>query len=226
MADGTEVTLDQPAYEKYRSSENHADRKLVFDTFWSLWSKYKETLGASLTAQVMGNVFSARARKHPNALSAALFPDNMPENVYRTLVAQAHAGLPTLHRYLRLRKRLLGVTDQLRYYDGYPPMFHLANEPKFSVEDEKRIATAALQPLGKEYLDLLQQGFSSRWMHVYPQTGKATGAYMNGSAYDVHPYLLLNDNGDYESLSTFTHEWGHAVHTLLTTKNQPFEKSN
>ncbi len=226
LSDSTEVMLDQSAYEKYRSSGNRADRRKVFDAFWKAFSDYQDTLGASLTTQIMGDVFAAKARKYPNALSAALSPDNMPESVYRTLVAQAHAGLPTLHRYLRLRKRLLGITDDLAYYDGYPPMFHLANEPHFDVDDEKRIALDALAPFGAEYLDLMRKGFAGQWMNLYPHPGKANGAYMNGSAYDVHPYLLFNDNGDYESLSTFAHEWGHAVHTLLTTKNQPFEKSN
>ena len=226
LSDGTEVKLDQAAYEKYRSSSNREDRKRVFDVFWGIWSKYQDTLGASLVTQLMGHEFSAKVRKYTSALDAALFPDAMPDAVYRTLVAQARAGLPTLHRYLRLRKRLLGIDGDLAYYDGYPPMFQLTKEPSFTVDDEKRIALAALAPYGDEYTGLLRKGFDGHWMHVYPQEGKSPGAYMNGSAYDVHPYLLLNDNGDYESLSTFTHEWGHAIHTLLTTKNQPYEKSN
>jgi oligoendopeptidase F len=226
LSDGTKVLLDQSAYEKYRQSPNRADRKLVFDSFWGAWKKYESTDGAILSAQIMGNVFLAKARKHENALSAALFPDNMPEAVYRTLVAQANAGLPTLHRYFGLRKRLLGIPGALEYYDIYPTMFPSRNVPKFSLADSERLTLTAVAPYGEEYLGLLKRGFAGKWTDPYPRAHKAAGAYMNGSAYDVHPYLLLNHNEDYGGLSTFAHEWGHAVHTLLTTKNQPYEKAN
>ena len=135
LSDGTKVRLDQSAYEKYRQSANRADRKLVFDSFWAVWKGYESTDGEILTARIMGNVFMAKARKHPNALAAALFPDNMPEGVYRTLVAQANAALPTLQRYFKLRKRLLRISGELEYYDVYPTMFPSRNIPKFTVED-------------------------------------------------------------------------------------------
>jgi oligoendopeptidase F len=226
LSDGTEIVLDQPAYEKYRQSPNRADRKLVFDSFWGAWKRYERTDGAILTAQIMGDVFTAKARHYPNALAAALFSDNMPEAVYRTLVAQANAGLPALYRYFRLRKRLLGITDDLAYYDTYPTMFPSKSPRTFTLSQAEKIVPEALKPYGDEYVSLLKKGFVGKWMDPYPRPHKASGAYMNGSAYDVHPYLLLNYNDDYAGLSTFAHEWGHAVHTLLTTKNQPFEKSN
>ncbi len=226
LSDGTNVRLDQSAYEKYRQSPNRADRKLVFDAFWGAWKKYESSDGAILTAGVMGNVFMAKARKQPNALTAALFPDAMPQEVYRTLVAQANAGLPTLHRYFRLRKQLLGIKGELQYYDIYPTMFPGKNIPKFTIADSERLAVEALAPYGEEYLGLLKRGFAGKWMDASPRAHKSSGAYMNGSAYDVHPYLLLNHNDDYGGLSTFAHEWGHAVHTLLTVKNQPYEKAN
>jgi oligoendopeptidase F len=226
LSDGTKVRLDQSAYEKYRQSANRADRKLVFDSFWATWKGYESTDGAILTARIMGNLFTAKARKYPNALAAALFADNMPEGVYRTLVAQANDALPTLHRYFKLRKRLLGISGELEYYDVYPTMFPSRNIPKFTVAESMRLSLTALAPYGEEYQDLLKRGFAGKWMEPFPRAHKASGAYMNGSAYDVHPYLLLNHNDDYGGLSTFAHEWGHAVHTLLTTKNQPYEKSN
>jgi len=226
LSTGESVKLDQAAYTKYRQAPDRADRKLVYDAFWGAFKAYEGTLGATLTAQVMGDEFNAKVRRFPNALASALFPDNMPEAVYRTLVAQANAGLPTLHRYLRMRQRLLGIRDALRYYDSYPTMFPSRNPPHFTVEESEHIALDALAPYGEEYLGYLRRGFASRWMHAYPQPHKASGAYMNGSAYDVHPYLLLNHNDDYLGLSTLTHEWGHAVHTMLTHDNQPFEKSN
>lgn len=226
LSDGTEVRLDQTAYSRYRQMQNREDRKRVFDAFWGTWKAYEGTIGAILTSSTMGHVFEAKSRRYPNALSSALFPDNMPEEVYRTLVKEANAGLPTLQRYLRLRKRLLGIGGELEYYDIYPSMFHLDHEPEFSIEDSERITLDALQPYGSEYLDLLRFGFAQHWMNALPRERKASGAYMSGWAYDVHPYLLLNHNNDYDSLSTFAHEWGHAVHTMLTARNQPWEKSD
>ncbi len=225
LSGGTKVLLDEPAYDRLRQSPNRADRKLVFDAFWGAWSHYQATLGGLLSAQVMGDWFTARARNFQNSLEAAQFGDNMPGAVYRTLVEETHAALPTFHRYLRLRQRLLGIRGPLHYYDNYPPIFALKPMPVFTLADSKRITLEALQPLGEDYLGLLRGGFSARWMNAYPHPGKAQGAYMSGAAYDVHPYLLLNHTDDYQSLSTVAHEWGHAVHTLLANKAQPFEKA-
>jgi oligoendopeptidase F len=225
LPNGKQVRLDQPAYEKYRQAGNRAERKQVFDAFWGTWKKYEGTAGATLTTQVMGDVFTAKERHFDSALDASLFQSNMPEAVYRALIAQTNAGLPTLHRYLRMRKARLGIKGDLEYYDNYPSMFELTPLPTFSVADSERITLEALAPMGPEYLGILRNGFAGKWMNVLPHPGKATGAYMNGSAYDVHPYLLLNHNSDYESLSTFAHEWGHAVHTQLANKAQPFETS-
>jgi oligoendopeptidase F len=226
LSDGTKAKLDQSAYEQYRQVGNRADRKLVFDAFWGTWNKYEGTFGAMLTAQVMGEEFDARQRHFPNALADAVFADNMPEAVYRQLVAQADAGLPVFHRYLKLRKKLLGIGDDLAYYDLYPPMFKSDQPQHFTIADSERIAFEVTAPYGPEYAALLRKAFAARWMDVLPREAKAPGAYMNGSAYDVHPYLLLNHHDDYQSLSTFVHEWGHGIHTLLTDANQPFEKSN
>ncbi|MBV9045201.1 MAG: oligoendopeptidase F family protein [Alphaproteobacteria bacterium] len=226
LSTGETVTIGQGTYAKYRQLPNRADRKAVFDTFWGMWKKYEGTLGATLTTQVMQEVFNAKVRHYPNSLAAATFADNMPEAVYRQLVAQANAGLPTFHRYLKLRKKLLGITDNLAYYDIYPTMFKLEKPLHFSVADSERIGLDVTAAYGPEYVDRLKKGFAGRWMDVLPREGKAGGAYMQGSAYDVHPYLHLNHNDDYNALSTFVHEWGHAVHTLLTHESQPYENSN
>jgi oligoendopeptidase F len=225
LADGTQARLDTASYEKHRQSPNRADRKLVFDAFWGAWKNFEATAGSMLATQAMGDEFTAKTRKYGGALEAALFGDNMPIGVYRTLVAETHAALPTLHRYLRLRQRLLGVSGPLEYYDNYAPLFESRAEPRFGIEESKRITLEALRPLGEDYLGLLRGGFAARWMDAYPHQGKASGAYMNGSVYDVHPYLLLNHNDDYYSLSTVAHEWGHAVHTLLANRAQPFENA-
>jgi len=226
LPSGETIRLDEPAYEKYRQVSDRSERKAVFDSFWGTYKKFESSFGANLTTQVMGDVFTAKARHYDSALDAALFQSNMPAAVYRTLVAETNAALPTLHRYLKMRKSRLGITDELAYYDNYPPMFPPANLPTYSVKESETLTLAALQPLGEDYLALMRRGFAGQWMNVLPHQGKANGAYMNGSAYDVHPYLLLNHHDDYQSLTTLAHEWGHAVHTLLTDAAQPYEKSN
>ena len=224
LSDGTEVKIDQAAYSKYRQAANRADRKAVFDAFWGKWKEFEGTFGANLAAHVAGHVFNAKARHYANSLDAALFGDAMPETVYRTLVAQVNENLPSLHRYFKLRKKMLGIDGDMEYYDIYPALVQL--DKKFPLAEGKATSLAALQPLGEEYIGYLTEMFTKRWMHVYPQPGKATGAYMMGAAYDVHPYLLMNYNDDYDSMSTLAHEAGHGVHTLLAAKAQPFEKSD
>lgn len=225
LADGSSARLDASAYEKYRASSDRADRKKVFDAYWGAWKTLEGTAGSLLTTSILGDHFVAQEHKFSSDLEAAQFQDNMPDTVYRTLVAETNAGLPVLHRYLRLRKQELGITDALHYYDNYPPLYHPVRVPTFSVDESERITLAALAPLGDEYLGLLRKGFAAHWMNAYPHEGKASGGYMNDLAYDVHPYLLVNHNDDYLSLSTIAHEWGHAVHSQLADRAQPFEKS-
>ena len=224
LSDGTEAKLDQAGYTRWRGTGNRQDRKLVFDTFWKAWEQYGDGMGATLASEVQANVFSARARNHDSVLAKNLFDDGLPPEIYTQLVAQVNQALPIFHRYLKLRGKMLGVKD-LRYYDIYPPIVEF-DTGIFTLERSKEISLQALAPFGKTYLDLLSRGFSENWMHSHPQPGKTSGAYMNGSAYDVHPYLLLNHNDDYESLSTFAHEWGHAVHSLLANSNNPWETAD
>jgi oligoendopeptidase F len=225
LAGGRTVTLTTDAYEVHRTSPARADRKRVFDAYFGGWRRFEGTLGATLAAQVQGDVYNARARRFDSTLDAALYGDDMPPAVYRMLVEQAHAALPTLHRYLRLRKQVLGIAGALAYYDNYVPLAPSPAGERYDVERSKAVTLSALAPLGDEYLGWLKRGFAASWMDSHPRPGKASGAYMAGSAYDVHPYLLLNHSDDFESLSTLAHEWGHAVHTMLSNASQPFEKS-
>jgi oligoendopeptidase F len=220
LSTGEEVRLDQAAYSLHRASRNRGDRKLVFDRFWSAWKAYETTLGQALDTQVKVHVFQAKARRYESALEAALSGPNIPTSVYRTLIDATHRHLPSLHRYFRLRQRMLGL-DDLHYYDIYPPL--VASTRAFDVDESKALTLASVAPLGTHYLDLLREGFAGDWMHVYPQDGKAPGAYMYGDVYDVHPYLLLNHNGQFADVSTFTHEWGHAIHTMLAQERNPYE---
>ena len=222
LSDGEEVRLDQAAYSLHRASQNRDDRKLVFDRFWNSWKAYEATLGQTLDTHVKTHVFEAKARQYDSALHAALSGPNIPVAVYRTLIAATHRHLPALHRYFRLRERMLGVED-LAYYDIYPPL--VASEREFDLEESRQLALVSAAPLGNAYVDLLREGLTGNWMHVYPQQGKASGAYMYGAVYDVHPYLLLNYNGAYDDVSTLVHEWGHAIHTMLSKAHNPYETS-
>ena len=226
LSNGSVVSLDEAAYEHHRGSAARADRQRVMSGFLGSLRAFRGTFGANLNARVIGDIYDARARHFDNSLEAALYDSNMPVEVYRQLVAQTHAALPTLHRYLRLRQRMLGIQGPLAYHDNYPPLVPQPLGLRYDIEASKATTLAALAPMGDEYLAALQRGFAGRWMHALPQTGKAAGAYMAGAAYDVHPYLLLNHTDDYASLSTFAHEWGHAVHTLLTAASQPYEKAD
>jgi len=220
LADGTKVRLDQSAYTKYRALQNRADRVLVFGEFWKTYREFERTYGALLDAQVNRDVFYARARNYPSALASALDASNVPEAVYRTLITETNRSLPTLHRAFKLRAKLLGIPD-LAYHDIYPPLVTKL-DLAFPIEKGKALVLEALKPLGADYLSAVERGFSSRWMDVYPRPGKRSGAYSSGSAYDVHPYVLTNYNDDYESVSTIAHEWGHAMHSFLANKAQPF----
>lgn len=219
LSDGSEARLSQAGYTKYRGSNVRADREAVFKAFWGKFKEYERTFGVSLFSSVKGDWFKASVRKYPNCLSAALDGGNVPEAVYRTLIQETNANLDTLHRYLGLRKRLLGV-DELRYWDIYPPIVKL--EKDFPYEDAKQLLIESAKPLGEEYIKTLTESLNGRYTHVYPAKGKRSGAYMNGSVYDVHPFVLTNYNNDYESVSTLAHEWGHGGHSSLSNKYQPF----
>lgn len=223
---GPTVTLDTAAYEKHRGDADRRRRQQVFDAYFGAWKRVEGSVGATLTAQVLGDVFAAKARKHPSSLAAALVNDAMPEAVYRTLVAQAHEALPALHRYLKLRQRMLGIRGPLGYHDNYPPLVPVPKGLKFDLPTAKRITQQVLQPMGDEYGELLRKGLAAPWMDSHPRPGKTTGAYMMGAVHGLHPYVLLNHNDDYEGLSTLAHEWGHAVHTQLAQAAQPAEKSD
>ncbi|MBU1375810.1 MAG: oligoendopeptidase F [Alphaproteobacteria bacterium] len=220
---GEKVRLDSQGFTAVRATRDRTERKAVFDTFFGAFKTYESSLGATLATKVQGDIFTARARKYPSSLAAAVDGPNIPEAVYRTLIAEANRGLPILHRYFDIRRRLLGLAD-MGYWDIYPPVTKL--DARFDVPTSRKIAMEALKPLGPEYGAEFAKATAAGWVDVLPRKGKAAGAYMFGAAYDVHPYLLLNHNGDYESLSTYAHEWGHAMHTLLAQRAQPFELSN
>lgn len=223
LSDGTEVRLDQSAFGKHRASTNRDDRRLVFEEFFSVWQDYARTCGATLYSQVKRDVFYTRIRKYSSCVARALDGNRIPEEVYHQLIAQARAHLPVLHRYFELRQRLLGL-DALEYIDIYPPL--VRSERTYDIEEAKRLVLASVEPLGREYTSAMAGGLDGGWMDVEPSPGKRSGAYMNGHVYDVHPYVLMNYQGTYDSVSTLAHEWGHAMHSWLANRTQTFANAN
>jgi oligoendopeptidase F len=220
LADGSKVKLDLATFSVSRSLPNRADREKVFQAFFEELGKYHNTLGTTMNANLQSDIFTMRARKYPSVLAATLDANNIPPSVYSSLVDGVNANLPTFHRYLKLRKRMMGV-DQLHYYDLYAPLVSSVNLT-YSADEARTNIVAALAPLGTGYTSVIERAFSERWIDLYPTPGKRTGAYSNGGAYDVHPYMLINYNGQYNDMSTVAHELGHTMQSYFSNKNQPF----
>ncbi len=219
LKSGEKVRLDASAYTKHRAAADRDDRKLVFKTFWTRYKEFERTLGATLDANVKTHIFSKNVRKYGSCLEAALFNSNVPTKVYTQLVKDVHANLPTLHRYLKLRQKMMGLQD-LGYEDLYAPIVRKA-ELSYTPEQAMDLVLKAVAPLGPAYAADLKKSFDSRWVDFMPTPGKRSGAYSTG-VYGVHPYQLQNFTGLYEEVSTLAHESGHSIHTYLSDKNQPY----
>ena len=222
LSDGKEIRLDDQGYQQARSSPNRADRKMVFDKYWASYKAFEGSLGAALAAQAKGAEFTAKARHYDSALQAALDSSNVPEAVYRSLIAETNRGLPVLHRYFALRQRMLGLPD-MGYWDIYPPL--VKSDRTFGLAEMRQLTSEAIQPLGPDYVKLFLASSAKPWVDPFPRPGKASGAYMQPT-YGVHPYLMLNLTDKYDGVSEYAHEWGHAMHTMLADAAQPFELAN
>ncbi|HTD83781.1 MAG TPA: oligoendopeptidase F [Gemmatimonadaceae bacterium] len=220
LADGTTRRLDASTFAVSRSLPNREDRKKVFEAFFGALGQYRNTLGSTMNANLQADMFTIRARKYPTTLDAALDTDDIPTSVYTSLVDGVNANLPTFHRYLELRKRMMGL-DELHYYDLYAPLVSSV-DLKYTAEEARKNIATALAPLGTDYTAVIDRAFRDRWIDLYPTPGKRSGAYSSGGAYDVHPYMLINYNGQYNDMSTVAHELGHTMQTYLSNKNQPY----
>lgn len=220
---GQEVELTKGNYIHFMESSDRRVRKDAFEALYSTYNKQKNTLAASLNANVKKNIFYARVRKYPSALEASLFSDNVPKEVYTNLIDTVHKHLPLMHRYIALRKKALQL-DELHMYDLYTPLVKEMNK-KIKYEEALKIVEKALQPMGKDYVDNLKTGFTSGWIDVYENQGKTGGAYSWGT-YSVHPFVLLNYQGTIKDVFTLAHEMGHALHSYYTNKTQPYVYSH
>ena len=187
LSDGTKALLDKAGYNRYRTLSNREDRELVFNEFYAVMEKFKGTIGAQLYGGINRDLFYTRARGHESCLESALDANNIPVEVYHALIENVNENLDAFHRYLKIKKRMLGV-DTLKYSDLYAPTVR-GVELEYDIETTKKLILDSLKPLGEEYLSTVQRAFDERWIDVYPTTGKRSGAYSNGGNYDVHPYI-------------------------------------
>ncbi len=221
LSTGEKVRLDPAGYQRARTAASAADREKVFRAFFGAVKTYERTLGAALDAQVKAHRFEKDVRGFASSLESALFGANLPPAVYHQLVADVNRSLPTLHRYLALRQRMLGVKE-LRYEDLYAPIVKNVDR-RYGPDQAITLTLEAVAPLGAPYVEELGAALRGRWTDFLPRPGKRSGAYSMG-VYAVHPYQLLNFNGQWEDVSTLAHEAGHTMHSALAAKAQPFSK--
>ena len=213
---GNYYPLRQGNFVSYEESPDRELRKSAYENLYDSFNNFKNTAAATLNAQNKQLKFFAEARKYPSAFDAALFRTNVPTDVYLNLIEAVHQNLDKMHRYVRLRKKLLGV-DELHFYDIYTPL--LADvDKKIPFAEAKQTVYDSLAPLGEQYRKILKEGFDNRWIDVYTNEGKRSGAYSAGAS--VHPYVLLNYTGTLDSQFTLAHEMGHALHSYLSNKTQ------
>jgi oligoendopeptidase F len=217
--DGSEVQLTHGNYITLMQSRDREVRKSAYEGMYTAFQKLINTIGTAYSYNTRVDVVMARIRKYPSARAAALSGDNIPLSVYDNLVKIVNENLPTLHRYIETRKRLLGL-DELKMYDVYVPLIDM---PKRTIpyEEGLDIIREGLAPLGSEYIERMNRGLADGWIDVYENEGKTSGAYSFGS-YDSKPYILLNYTDTLQDVFTIVHEMGHSMHSSYTRENQPF----
>jgi oligoendopeptidase F len=216
---GKEVELTKGRYIKFMESENREVRKSAFEAFHNTYKGMINTLSATTAANVKTNIFVKNQRKFGSSLEASLFSDNVSTEVYDNLINTVHQRLDLMHRYVRLRKKALGL-DEMHMYDLYVPLVK-GYDKNIDYEEAKQMVIEGLAPMGDEYIGILKDGFNSSWIDVYENRGKTGGAYSWGT-YGTHPYVLLNFQGKLNDVFTIAHEMGHAIHTHYSFKNQPY----
>jgi oligoendopeptidase F len=216
---GEQVELTKGRYLRFLESQDRRVREDAFRAMYDTYGKVINTIGAALAGSVKKDLFYARARRYDSCLAAAMEPDNIPQPVYHNLIAAVHANLPHLHRYLRLRRRLLGL-DELHMWDLYVPMVADVQR-EIPYAEAVDLVTAALAPLGEEYVGTMRAGLRARWVDVYENQGKRSGAYSSG-AYTTQPYILMNYQDTLDSVFTLAHELGHSLHSHYSKHAQPY----
>lgn len=217
--EGNEIELSDVNYSKFIRSKDRNVRKEAFSTLFSTYGKFRNTFAASLTASMKNFIFNSKVRKFENSLESALKPNNIPQKVFTNTIDTINNNLEALHRYVRIKKKLLNL-DEIHMYDLYVPVI---NVPKKHIEFDEavKIVQQGLKPLGEEYLKIFKSGIDEGWIDIYENKGKRGGAYSSGT-YDTMPYVLLNYNYELNDVSTLAHEMGHSIHSYYSRENQPY----
>ena len=216
-SEGTMHALTNSSYIPLVEGADRTLRKNAFDALYHTYEQFRNTLASLYDAEVKGRIFNARTRKYPSILEAALSRNEVPVSVYKNLIDTVHKNMSYMHKYVALRKRLLGL-DELHMYDVYCSLVPDADK-KVSFEEAKSTVLDALSIMGEDYTAILKEGFENRWIDVYENVGKRSGAYSSGMR--PHPYVLLNHKDTLDSMFTLAHEMGHSIHSYLSMKNQP-----
>lgn len=222
--EGKLVDLTHARFGSLMESRNRAVRKGAYERMMKAYGAYGSTFAATYAANVKGDVFAARAHGYKSARAAALYPDAVPESVYDNLLKAIHDAIPTLNAYCGLRKNAFDIPT-VHMYDLYVPMAKNF-DMKLTFDQAYDLLLEVVEPLGKDYQDVVRKAKGSRWIDVYETPNKSTGAYSAGSAYGVHPYVMLNFRPELDGLMTLAHEMGHAMHSYYSNQNQPFVKSD
>ncbi len=226
LSTGEKIVVDDSMYVKYRTLNNRADRKALFETFWKRYDGVKNTASKMLNYQTKYYVTEANTRKFSSSLNKKLFEKELPPEFYEKLIAHVRTILPALHEYVALKKEILGV-DKVQFYDMYVPLTNESSAKAYTYEESGKIISDAVTMMPEEFRTAIVTGMTpgSGWIDVYPSKGKADGGYCSSGTKATHPYVLLNWTEDYESLSTFAHEMGHAMHSYFSNNYQPYPTS-
>ena len=217
--EGKEVELTEGNYSSFIKSKDRSVRKAAFEKLFGEYKKLENTLATSLTCSIKNFNFSAKVRKYESALEASLKPNNIPLEVYKNALKVIDNNLDSLHRYVEVKKKLLGL-EEIHMYDLYVPVIETPKE-KVEFDDGVKIILEGLKPLGEEYLNIFKSGIEDGWIDIYENKGKRGGAYSWGG-YDTMPYVLLNYNNELNDVSTLAHEMGHSIHSYYSRKEQPY----
>lgn len=221
--DGKDIELTESNYGNYISSFDRNVRKQAFEKLFQTYSNFKTTITSIYNGDIDANIAIAKIRKYPNALEASLDSDNVKVSVYNNLIDTVHQGLDVLYDYYDLKKKMLNV-EELHIYDVYVPLIQL-DKQEYSFEEAKNLVLDTVQILGKDYLSIIEKAFEEKWIDIYNNKGKRSGAYSSGF-YDTNPYILLNYEGQIKDVFTLIHELGHSAHTYLSCKNNCYTNSS
>lgn len=217
--DGKEYGLDNSTYSLYMESSNRKIRKDAFSNLYSVYKQYKNVFASLISSNIKENVTISRIKKYSSSIDASLYHDELTRKIYDNLIDSVHKNMSVIHKYYKMKKEILGVSE-LHLYDVYAPLLESSSK-KYEYEDAKKIVIDVLKIFGPDYVSILKEGMD-KWIDVYPSLAKRTGGYSGGS-YDTYPYILLNYQDKYNDMSTLIHELGHSMHSYYARRCNPYQ---